>query len=422
MASARPTSSPWCALLPLVAALLVAGCDDGRVYFSPPYLAASSDLLDFGSAEVGEKIIRTVHLVNMGGRTARFDQPHGDLLDGVFDVEVSSEWVGPSGDAIIRVTFEPTEAAVYETAIYFPNTSGNQPELMIRLRGRGDVPDPCRRVYCNSPPPRTCVTSMVSRSFHARGVCTDGECEYDYDDEECSEFGCNPTTGYCQGDPCLGVVCQTPPSPCFHTQGSCSGGACTYTVNDGLECSDNDPCTLDDVCDQGVCRGTRKQCNTPPPRVCVAEKTLRRYDAAGDCDASGACQYPHQDIHCEFGCHNGECKGDPCAGGCDDGNPCTINECVFGQGCVTRANDGASCTTTHGDCPQGVCVGTSCMPRSGVACTTRVRYDLCQSVPIAGICTGAGRCNVTEVPPEYRCEGCNGFCLKCYIFQYCIPL
>lgn len=225
-------------------------------------------------------------------------------------------------------------------------------------------------------------------------------------------------------EPCLGVVCQSPPNGCYKAQGQCIGGACQYLPNDGAACSDGDACTTSDACSEGVCRGTTTVCNEPPPDQCVTASTRRVWNPQGTCvPTTGQCQYTAHDYSCQFGCNGDDCQGDPCQVlNCDDGNPCTTDSCTPGVGCAHALRDGAACTTTSGDCPQGTCVGTTCMPKAGVVCQAEYDADLCMEVEVPGLCTASGECVVSNVPPEYTCPGCNGICIKCYVLQFCIPL
>jgi hypothetical protein len=62
----------------------------------------------------------------------------------------------------------------------------------------------------------------------------------------------------CKADPCAGVVCDQPPSPCHLPAGACTNGTCSYTeAPKGAECDDGDACTESDRCDEtGTCVGT----------------------------------------------------------------------------------------------------------------------------------------------------------------------
>jgi hypothetical protein len=41
-------------------------------------------------------------------------------------------------------------------------------------------------------------------------------------------------------------------------------------------------------------------------------------------------------------------------------------------------------------------------------------------VDVPGTCASSGKCVAGSAPPGYSCPGCNGICLKCWIFQYCL--
>lgn len=87
----------------------------------------------------------------------------------------------------------------------------------------------------------------------------------------------------------------------------CVSGLCVGTLApDGTSCTDNNQCTATDVCLQGVCKGSP-----------VDEGTL--------CTDGDPCTDP--DV-----CHLGRCtSGGPAT--CDDGDQCTMDRCVEGDGC-----------------------------------------------------------------------------------------
>lgn len=84
--------------------------------------------------------------------------------------------------------------------------------------------------------------------------------------------------------------------------------------------------------------------------------------------------------------------------------------------------NGQGCKAGSAECPVGVCQGTSCVSKSGETCQAEYDVDLCQSVKVPGKCSASGDCVATSVPPAYQCPGCNGLCIKCYIFSFCISL
>jgi hypothetical protein len=168
-------------------------------------------------------------------------------------------------------------------------------------------------VVCNDPPDAYCVDHDTKRVFQSSGVCSGGDCDYTHHDVFC------PNCPSC--DACAGVTCETPPSVCFADVGTCSGGDCTYGYANGVSCNDSNACTVNDTCSTGVCSGTPKVCNTPPPPVCVNDDKLRTFSATGMC-SSGVCQYAHHDDRCpDHGmCVDGACVpecNDAADGGCD---------------------------------------------------------------------------------------------------------
>lgn len=387
---------PLVALAALCAALLaLAACRPDRLNLSPAYLAPSRSEIDFGTVKIGDEATEALYLFNRGQQPIDLDAPTGDFKAGVFQLLPSAMQVTAGTDTYIAVIFEPQAIADYETIITFPNNSQNLPAFQLWLRGTGISADPCYGITCQTPP---------NDCYYPNGECVDGACYYPL-----------------KGD----VPCQSPPPPnaCFKGIGRCLAGACIYDVQNGVACNDGDACTLLDACTDGQCIGARKDCPAVPPDTCITGSLLRRYDPIGYCDAQGACQYPHTDITCEFGCYAGQCQGDPCAGGCDDGNPCTLDSCgASGQGCVHADASGADCIVSWSEaCPIGRCVGTSCRPVTDVTCVAEWQYDLCMEIEVPGLCTASGQCVVQEVPPEYQCDGCtDGICVQCYGIKLCL--
>jgi len=288
-------------------------------------------------------------------------------------------------------------------------------------------------LVCDSPPKNRCASDSILMVFNATGFCVNGECQYDSQEVHC-DYGCkqmpDPDSDFCMGqDPCEGVICPPPQSPCFAT-GHCENGQCVYPYNDNVQCDDLNPCTLDDVCQSGVCIGTPVECFEPPPAFCD-ENTLVTYSLPGTCVA-GECQYVEQKILCEHGCEDGRCKDqDPCegvvceqtenpclastgvcihgqcyydyknGGPCDDGDKCTINETCLDGSCIPGGNvvcpdDGNVCTADFCD-PQQGCVSE---PLNGLQCDDNDKCtddDTC----VSGTCQGTLK--VCESPPPPEC-------------------
>jgi hypothetical protein len=174
----------------------------------------------------------------------------------------------------------------------------------------------------------------------------------------------------CSSDPCAigsGCVAGTclagTPVPC-PSAGPCAAGRCEAGVGcvqdplSGPSCDDGDPCTSEDRCEDGECRGRALDCSDGI--ACTADRCI-----------DGACHHDPQDRRCGGeGCAVGACRPDAPdadAAGCvelvvDDGDMC--------------ADDGMACTDD--------------------VCTT----DGCLHVPIDSRCSTAGECSQALCAPE----------------------
>lgn len=390
----------------LVLGGLLVGCGDGSTFQrTPPFLTASAVELDFGAREIGTTEERAIFILNKGQTTLTLETPEGDPLSGVFAVLLEEEVVQAESDAVVRVRFSPFDPQSYETVFRIANNSTNQKSLAITLKGIGVPRDPCADIDCAAPPAPVCVSQTTSRRYQPLGQCLEGRCEHEYLDEACDR-GCDDATGTCRGDPCAGVVCNTPPSGCFFAAGTCLEGACEYEVNNAGSCDDTRACTTGDRCQEGMCVGDPILCETPPAAFCV-DSTLRRFwNPQGVCNTgTGACDYVQQEQQCPFGCQDGVCQGDPCAGIICDTPPstqcfeamgtCSGGVCQYGT-VPGSCDDGDPCTV--GDtCSNGSCAGTAqvCSTPPAAVCadgTTLRVYDG------AGACSG-GACEygVTNV-------------------------
>ena len=130
------------------------------------------------------------------------------------------------------------------------------------------------------------------------GTCTDGRCEHSFRDSDC-ERGCDDNTGVCAGDPCAGVACNTPPNGCYIAQGACESGVCNYVVNPNGSCTDENPCTTGDHCEQSSCCGEPRVCDSPPEPVCLDADTRQYSNPQGVCNpVNGGCEYVTQTQMC----------------------------------------------------------------------------------------------------------------------------
>jgi hypothetical protein len=218
-----------------------------------------------------------------------------------------------------------------------------------------------------------CVSSSET-GLCADFVDNDKDLKIDCLDSDCSGQQCsdnNPCTvlDVCVGTACssgTAKACNTPPGQCFTAAGTClpdAGGACAYPVRVG-SCSDGLACTLTDVCQaDGGCRGAAKSCPAPPG-PCFGAGVCRE-------NLDGGCQYP------------------VLTGACNDLDNCTLaDSCAADGGC-----SGTRVTCT----PPGECftTSTSCLPDAGCIFPFKSSGSPCS----VGQCDGMGICTPTPIFP-----------------------
>ena len=174
---------------------------------------------------------------------------------------------------------------------------------------------------------------------------------------------CN--SGVCEGKTLTCAVenqCRT---------GFCQNGVgCVYKNKpNGFSCNDNNPCTSEDECYNGLCAvgyGTDctskdGQCTLGACDVTTGHCMAMAYNEGNPCDDGLACTT--DDV-----CLKGVCTG--VLATCSDNNPCTIDRCVEGVGCMhQKENDGDHCLENicikDSDCPftyncfDGTCIKTT---------------------------------------------------------------
>lgn len=273
-----------------------------------------------------------------------------------------------------------------------------------------EVADPCAGVVCDAPPAPVCSDAATLELFASPGRCEDGACAYAKVATTC-ERGC--VDGACAGDPCAGIVCDTPPNACSAATGVCQSGVCSYAPLTGAACDDGDACTVSDRCAaNATCAGVALRCDDSPAATCADGATLTAYAETGTC-ADGACAYEAVAVTCGGGCANGACAEDPCVGVVCDAPPSACHEaagsCVDGV-CRYAFDDGASCNdgdtcSTNDRCQAGVCSG------EGVVCDTPGAATCSDGntlrVPTAPGSCGAGQCSygTVDVACSFGCVG-----------------
>jgi sugar lactone lactonase YvrE len=131
-------------------------------------------------------------------------------------------------------------------------------------------------------------------------------------------------------------------------------------VTGATTCSDGNPCTQNDACDNGKCTAGSSGPNCDDGNVCTNDAC----DAgSGKCvntpgNNQAACSDTSPCTINEY-CSNGTCV----SGGakCNDNNPCTTDFCNIIGNCVyTAVAYGTSCTPSSGNQTQGFCADTVC--------------------------------------------------------------
>ncbi len=294
----------------------------------------------------------------------------------------------PWGNDHCQVPFcDSTQGCLYKTD---PSCTGG-------CKSAADCNDnnPCTQDLCDA---------ATGQCAHPATACDDGDaCTKDY---------CDATMGGCvhvKLDHCVPVPCQVDADcggsgdPCAVAK--CVGGSCLTT---SYSCDDGNPCTYD------KCDGTGGCYHDAVPGCGAVCKT--------DAECQGPVSNP-----CTLGyCGNGQCYYKTYT--CDDGNPCTSDQCDGKGGCYyynvpncapvcksnQDCNDGNACTTdacsASGQCVHGpvacppstdVCVKTYCDPTVG--CTS------VQDPNCASVCHADSQCDDGNVCTKDACQ--NGACI-----------
>lgn len=238
------------------------------------------------------------------------------------------------------------------------------------------------------------------------GTCLHTEKQCQPINETCKVNKCNPATGQCEvktqpnGTPCEdklyctvddycqdGVCKSGAQRDCTYLDDQCIKGVCNEDVDsciienkpDGTPCDDGEPCFIGDTCKSGVCvSGNQGQCPCTKDADCKDDGD-KCNGIVGKCNLS---------THlCEFSSPPVECP--PPSGSCK------VNECIPSTGeCVeknalnfTPCEDGLYCTVGD-NCQNGVCTPTQprdCSDGDG-QCVKGIcdeENDKCSTIPKA---------------------------------------
>ena len=226
----------------------------------------------------------------------------------------------------------------------------------------------------------------------------------------------NPCT---VGDACKLGACVPGAATVCDDKNGCTNDSCDLTTgkclfaNNTNACSDGNACTIGDVCALGACKPGGPQ-NCDDKNVCTTDS----------CDkVTGKCAAVKNTVGCTD--NNACTVGDVCAVGlctagtptnCDDKNACTTEKCDITGKCAytnlattTLCDDGNLCTASDkcdglGKClsgPQVVCKATACNSSACSAATGQcvvtpqpntVGCDDLQICTVGDKCDGAGKC------------------------------
>jgi len=301
-------------------------------------------------------------------------------------------------------------------------------------------------------------------------LCQGSKCAHPYNNSTCSDGDPCTTIDKCNLGKCKGYNMLNCNDNDVCTYDKCNKGqGCVHTGQSGQFCDDGNVCTKSDKCVSGKCKGTggvncddgnpcttdgcnskggcthkanSKTCtsdgNPCTTDICKSKSCKHLANSSGSCCgdgnpctsgkcSNGQCKQANNNNVCDDGnacTSNDKCVSGKCVGkafkNCNDGNPCTQDSCnKFGQ-CTHTGLNGVGCGAKSSACPIGVCQGSSCISKPGVTCQAKYSADLCSSVSVPGKCAGSGKCVANSAPPGYTCPGCNGICIKCLIFQFCL--
>ncbi|MEM8608460.1 MAG: hypothetical protein AAGF92_15230, partial [Myxococcota bacterium] len=202
--------------------------------------------------------------------------------------------------------------------------------------------------------------------------------------------------------------------------GTCDGdGVCDGSGN-CVGCNVSDDCGTGEVCENNECvvpaecmvnEDCPQDNNECTLNACVAEECIPGNEEAGKvcegtrvCDGEGLCVDCNVNADCDMGelCENNECVPEPeCVTNADcpqDGNDCTVAECIA-EMCVTANVDSGVACDDDGVCDgAGTCV--ECIDASGCPPGGECQEATCES----------NTCGTTDAPDGTDC-GDGGMCM-----------
>lgn len=300
--------------------------------------------------------------------------------------------------ALVPIALSGLAGMSCATGVTVEGTGGNGGDTSTSSTSASSSTTSATSSSSGSPGPCTAAKDCIAMNDACNvGTCVNGACVKSPANENgsCDDKQFCTTNDACKSGVCVGGTPKQCDAPDLCHIGVCdeaSGKCSSMPGNDGGQCDDGDPCTLQGTCSAGTCM------KGPPVDCSVFNGTC----AVGTCDPQVGCvAKPQNDgTPCDDGlfctvndvCANGKCTGAPnvCA---PPGNPCLVGACSEAQKTCTTAPaaNGTPCASnstcvTGSTCTNGVCGGGVPANQGGVcddskACTTN---DKCSN----GVCAG----------------------------------
>ena len=240
-----------------------------------------------------------------------------------------------------------------------------------------------------------------------------GGCAHENIDSACSDGDPCTVNDKCENGACMAgqlVDCDDG-NPC--TDDQCGNGVCIHAANDA-DCNDDNPCTTGDHCSQGWCKAAgSKDCSDD--NVCTTDYC----DPVNDCVHVTNDAPCNDDDICTLGdhCHLGDCISSADMV-CNDYNLCTDDSCAPDAGCqfvpnAVACDDGNACTEND-VCTLGACkAGPAVDCNDDIICTTDTCHIIegCVHTHNDNPCDDGDICTVGDSCTDGLCE--PGPALEC---------
>lgn len=255
----------------------------------------------------------------------------------------------------------------------------------------------CCATVCNGP----CDACSIAAGASQNGLCeplTGPTCD---DDNLCTN------NDRCQDGVCLGELKICPGGTCSDEQCDPLNGMCTkFPQADGTTCDDDNACTLNDVCQSGACNGEGKVC----PEI--------------DACHWGVCVAPAGECQNIVNVDDPSCGGMKLANGmnCLDERQCVSGHCIEGVCCNSTCEQGCySCVVpdSRGTCTlervgedhKGTCGNPQLCSRTCLGKDVPPGTDPCGDANVKTKCVVAQCLDETHaVAPSYCVDGKDSVC------------